>query len=166
DGRRRFARGALVHDLLRRLPEAAPADRPALAERVLSRGGIADPAARADLLAEVAAVLDHPGFAAVFGPGSRAEVPLAGRIGDRVISGSVDRLVVGTREVLVVDFKTNRPAPDTVETVPDLYLRQMAAYRALLQAIYPDREIGCALLWTEGPALMPLPPALLDRAAP
>lgn len=166
DGRRRFARGALVHDLLRRLPEIPPKDRPALADRLLRQGGIVDMAMRAELLAEVEAVLDHPDFAPVFAPGSRAEVPLTGRIGERVVSGSVDRLVVQPEAVLVVDFKTNRPAPAVPDAVPALYLRQMAAYRALLQAIYPDREVGCALLWTEGPALMPLPPALLDRAAP
>jgi len=68
--------------------------------------------------------------------------------------------------VLIVDFKTVRPAPAAEEEVPALYLRQLATYRAALARIYPDRPVDCALLWTDGPFLMPLSPALLDRHLP
>ena len=50
--------------------------------------------------------------------------------------------------------------------VPSLYLRQMAAYRALLNSIYPGRRIVCALLWTDGPTLMEIPTDSLDAALP
>ena len=46
------------------------------------------------------------------------------------------------------------------------YLAQLAAYRAVLRRIYPDRPVRCALLWTDGPRLMPLDDGLLDRHAP
>jgi len=38
----------------------------------------------------------------------------------------------------------------------------MAAYRAVLKSAFPDREIDCALLWTDAPHLMKLPGELLD----
>jgi len=38
----------------------------------------------------------------------------------------VDRLLVEDSRVLVADFKTNRPAPDTIEAADPAYLRQMA----------------------------------------
>ena len=66
----------------------------------------------------------------------------------------------------VVDFKTNRPPPADVESVPPIYLRQMAAYRSTLALIYPDRPVRCLLLWTDGPTLMELPDRLLDAHAP
>ena len=47
-----------------------------------------------------------------------------------------------------------------------VYLRQMAAYRAALSAIYPEKPIRCVLLWTDGPRLMELSPGLLDGHAP
>jgi ATP-dependent helicase/nuclease subunit A len=50
--------------------------------------------------------------------------------------------------------------------VPLLYLRQMAAYRAVLRAVYPDRAVQCALVWTSGARVMPLPDSLLDLHAP
>jgi ATP-dependent helicase/nuclease subunit A len=37
----------------------------------------------------------------------------------------------------------------------------MGAYLDLLSRIYPGRRVSGALLWTDGPRLMPLAPALL-----
>jgi ATP-dependent helicase/nuclease subunit A len=163
----RFRRGRLVHRLLQSLPDLTPSARAAAARRWLARPGqgLTDAQANA-LLGETLAILDDLEFAALFGPQSRAEVPVSGLVGGHVVSGQVDRLVVLPREVLVVDFKTNRPAPSEPERVPALYLRQMAAYRGVLRLIYPGRPIRCTLLWTEAPRLMPLPEALLDRYAP
>ena len=50
-------------------------------------------------------------FAALFAPGSRAEISIVGRVGGRPVSGQVDRLVVAPDAVVIVDYKTNRPAP-------------------------------------------------------
>lgn len=68
--------------------------------------------------------------------------------------------------VLIVDFKTVRPAPVAEEDVPPLYLQQLAAYRAALSRIYPGRTVDCALLWTDRPLLMPISPGLLTRHLP
>ena len=117
-------------------------------------------------MSETFAVLDHPEFGALFGPDSRAEAPVAGVIGTTAISGRIDRLVIGPDRVRVLDFKTNRPPPAAPEDVSPVYLRQMAAYRALLAEIYENRAIECILLWTDGPRLMPLDAKLLDNYAP
>jgi ATP-dependent helicase/nuclease subunit A len=78
----------------------------------------------------------------------------------------VDRLAVLPDQLLVADYKTNRDAPAAPERVPPLYLRQMAAYRAVLRQLFPDRPIHCTLVWTRTATVMPLPPALLDAHAP
>ena len=83
-----------------------------------------------------------------------------------IVGGLVDRLVVLPDRVLVADYKTNRVAPASADAVPVTYLRQMAAYRAVLRAIFPDRKVTCALVWTTGPLVMPLPDSLLDRHGP
>ncbi len=66
----------------------------------------------------------------------------------------------------VLDYKTNRPPPEQVADVAPLYLRQMAAYRALLRAAFPGRVVECALVWTYGARFMALPDAVLDPHAP
>ena len=93
-------------------------------------------------------------------------MPLAGQIGDQIIAGQVDRLAVTESEVVIVDYKTNRPVPLRPRDAPLAYLKQMSAYRALLRRIYPNRDIRCVLLWTAGPKLMALPGPLLDAHEP
>ncbi|HUC62493.1 MAG TPA: double-strand break repair helicase AddA [Alphaproteobacteria bacterium] len=171
DGTKRFLRGLLIHRLLEALPDLAPAARAAAARRYLARASLGlDAAMQTALVEETLAVLAHPDYAPLFGPGSRAEVPLTGNVEGRAgpvsIAGQVDRLVATPRAVLVVDYKTNRPPPARADEVAPLYLKQMAAYRALLREVYPGRDVRCALLWTDGPALMALDAALLDRFAP
>src|SRR5690606_39000730 len=109
--------------------------------------------------------LAHPEFAHVFGGNSRAEVPVTGSLpGGLRVNGAVDRLVVTDDEVLIVDFKTNRPPPAQIEDADPAYVAQMAAYRAVLSAVFPGRAVRCALLWSDAPALMEVPARLVDAA--
>jgi ATP-dependent helicase/nuclease subunit A len=163
----RFRRGRLVHALLQHLPDHADGTREEVARRFLARPGHGLGAEeQAAVLAEVLALLREPLVAAALGPGSLAEAPLAGRVGGRLIAGQVDRLLVEPDRVLVLDYKTNRPPPREVAAVAPLYLRQMAAYRALLRAAFAGRRVDCALVWTYGARFMALPDELLDRHAP
>jgi len=66
--------------------------------------------------------------------------------------------------VLIVDYKTNRPAPASLAEVPEAYVLQLALYRALLRPLYPGREVSAALLFTEAPRLIELPEGALDAA--
>jgi ATP-dependent helicase/nuclease subunit A len=167
----RFQRGLLVHRLLQILPDLPREQREAVCRRFLTRPLHAlDQSAQEEIGREVLRILDEPQFAPLFAPGSRAEVPVAGMIegrgGPLVLSGQIDRLVVTDAAVLIIDYKSNRPPPTRETEVAELYLRQMAAYRAVLARVYPDRPIRCALLWTDGPRLMPLSPELLDGYLP
>ena len=74
-------RGDLIHRLLAGLPEVAEAEREAAGLRLLRHAadGVDDAAHRA-ILAEALAVLRHAPLAELFGAGSRAEVPVIGRI--------------------------------------------------------------------------------------
>jgi ATP-dependent helicase/nuclease subunit A len=86
--------------------------------------------------------------------------------GSFTVSGQVDRLAVTDRDVLIVDYKTNRPPPDTASGVALPYRRQLALYRALLQEIYPGRQVRAFLLWTAAPRLMEIDGKTLDRSMP
>ncbi|MFH5925405.1 double-strand break repair helicase AddA [Roseomonas xinghualingensis] len=164
---RRFRRGLLIHGLLQHLPEHDEARWEELARRHLARPGHGlDPSEREATLAETLAVLRHPALDGAFGPGSLAEAPLAGVVNGIPVAGQVDRLLVTADRVLVLDYKTNRPPPSEVSAVPPTYLRQMAAYRAVLRAAWPGRRVECALVWTWSGHVMPLPDAAMDPHAP
>lgn len=159
----RFARGIIMHRLLEILPGLPSSQWDQAMQSFLARPGFAlTPVQQESFAAEIKAVLTHADFAAIFGPGSRAEVPLVGIVKDDVVmSGQIDRLLVTDDEILIVDYKTNRPPPVDVADVSVLYLKQLAAYASLLMRIYPGRRVSCALLWTDGPRLMPIPTEML-----
>ena len=62
--------------------------------------------------------------------------------------------MISKHEILIVDYKSNQSPPKSLSDVPELYLRQMATYRAVLSKIWHDSPVRCALLWTDGPHLM------------
>ena len=161
----RFRRGDLIHRLLQLLPDLPQAERAGGAAAILAREADLTDAQRAEKAEAALSVLNDALFAEVFGPGSRGEIAVAGTAqalppGLR-ISGRIDRLVVLADRVLVVDFKTNRPSPDRVEDADPAYLRQMALYSAVLADIFPGRRVEAAIVWTDGPKLMPVPENLV-----
>ncbi len=165
DGAQRFRRGTLIHRLLEFLPRVEPGARAQTMHRFLRRPGNGlDDAAADDIAAATLNILADPVCGALFGPDSMSEVPIAGVAGSVAVSGQIDRLLVKSDEVLVVDYKSNRAAPERNGDVPIAYKRQMAGYRLLLRQIYPQRSIRCFLLWTEGPRLMALTDADLESA--
>ena len=108
-------------------------------------------------------------FADLFAPGSRAEVPIVGRLvraGAPAlgVSGQVDRLAVTRHSVLIADYKTDRATPSGLADVPERYTGQLALYRAVLARVYPGKTIRTALIFTEGPTSSKLPSAALDAA--
>ena len=161
-----MARGVLMHRLLQSLPDIPPAARSEAAFRHLARAaGDFSAEEQESLLAQVRGVLEDARFSELFSPGSRAEIPIVGRLkgGTLAVSGQVDRLAVSSDAVLIADYKTNRPAPRRIDDVPPAYIRQLALYRAVLTQLYPDKAIRAALLWTDVPDLMEIPAAAMDR---
>lgn len=164
DGQERFRRGLLIHTLLERLPSVEPERREEAGRAYLSGPAHGLDAAQVeDYLREALSVIGDPEFGAIFSAEALVEAPIVGQVGETVINGQIDRMVVGESEILIVDFKTNRPPPPSVEQTAPIYLRQMAGYRAVLSRIYPGRLIKCALLWTVEARLMVLPDALLAK---
>jgi ATP-dependent helicase/nuclease subunit A len=161
-------RGRLLHALFEGLPGVAPADRRRRALDWLEHGaGVADSALRESLADDSCRIVDDPRFADLFGAAALAEAPIAAVVpGGAVVAGTVDRLLVQGDRILIADFKTGRAVPASAAEIPAAHLRQMAAYRAALRVIFPDRPVATALLYTAAPILYPLPDALLDAHAP
>jgi ATP-dependent helicase/nuclease subunit A len=167
----RFLRGTLTHALLQYLPGLPQQGWNRAANSFIERRGAAlSPNARQGIVRETLAILTAPEFAPLFGPQSRAEVPVVAVLPNpkpkgaplRLV-GQIDRLVDLGKEVLIVDYKTNRPPPKRIEAVAPAYLLQLAAYRLALAEIYPGRTLRAALLWTEGPRIMQVPGEVLDH---
>ena len=156
-------RGVLIHALLERLPDVPQDQRKDRAAAWLAQQAPDLPREeREDMLDRALAVLGEPGFAGIFGRDALAEIPLAATVEGQVIMGTADRLLITPGKVTVIDFKTARRPPATLDEIPGSTMRQMAAYVAALRVIYPGREIEAGVLYTQTPQLIVLPPASLE----
>jgi ATP-dependent helicase/nuclease subunit A len=142
-----MARGTALHLLLQHLPDHPPE---AWAQVALGLG------AESELETASRLILNRD-LAEVFT--GLPEVELTGIWQGQRMIGSIDRLVLRPRP-LIVDFKSNRAVPSRPEEVPEGILRQMAAYRALVEQCLGPAD--CAVLWTATGALMDLPEAVLE----
>lgn len=147
--------GVMVHQMLETLADLPSETRTTAATRMVSRS--IDPDMHQAALAEALAVLQEPALAPIFAAGTLSEVQLTAPVGDARFNGIIDRLVLSPGRALVVDFKTNRVVPDSIDNCPEGILQQMGAYHRMLSAVYPDREIHTAVLWTATRTLMHLP---------
>jgi ATP-dependent helicase/nuclease subunit A len=165
---RALARGNIVHRLMQSLPEVPLERRAEMARRFIARQKAEfSEAEQSEIARQVLGLLTDTRFAELFAPGSRAEVPIVGRVNGRTVNGVVDRLVVTQDAVLIADYKTNRPAPANVDNIANRYrgyVRQLALYREVLKKIYPGRAVRAALVWTDTPSLMEIPTEKLHAA--
>ena len=121
---------------------------------------------QAQMVSEALAVIFSKELAGLFGPDSRAELPIAGRIavgnGRRRFSGRIDRYVENENAVIIADYKTNRVPPRNADDIPKAYLAQMAVYQALL-AGQTDKPVRCLLIWTVTGFVQRIPDEMMHR---
>ena len=131
-------RGVFIHKMLQYLPTIAPEKRLPIFQKLKP--------AEMDISDALLDIFNRPELAAVFGPGSMAEVPIVGVWQDKPISGQIDRLVVRENQVIVLDYKTNHIVP---QTPPPAYKMQLNIYKHLLRRVFPDKMVKAYILWTE-----------------
>ena len=149
-----YKRGILIHRLLQFLPPDAK-DKEAIIDVYLQKNAEDfTPEDCAKIKKEVLDLLNVAEFADIFGTDSRAEVPVVGAVGKKIISAQIDRLVVLPDKIKIVDFKTNQPPAKDVAHTAKQYIRQLAAYAELMQKVYPDKPIETYILWTNETRLM------------
>ncbi len=159
-------KGRLIHALFERLTGDDMAANMASAGQWLARNNRDPFIKNNDIIASIREVVENPDWQIFFGLQARAEVPLAAVVGETVITGRVDRLVIEPGLVRVLDFKTGRSVPSDFNTVPRAYLRQMAHYVAALETIFVGSKVEASLLFTFGPKLIELPGDILAPHRP
>jgi ATP-dependent helicase/nuclease subunit A len=156
-------RGKLLHALFERITDEASLDAAAKWLDITVRDAAID---KRQILEAVTAVVRNPEWADFFKPEAQAEVPLAALVGETVITGRIDRMIVEPGRVRIIDFKTGRSVPEDAQGVIIPYLRQMAHYVAALETIFPDSSVEASLLFTHTPRLVRLPDAVLQPHKP
>ncbi len=163
-----YWRGSLIHKILQVLPESPQEKWANILRNFLNQPHLKlSIAKQEEIFDEIFNVLNDQRFQHLFCDSARSEVPIVGeiKIGTKyvAISGQIDRLLVQENDIWIVDYKTNRPPPQSIENVKESYLYQMACYYGLLKKLYPKHKVHNILLWTHIPLWMELPNQILDQ---
>ena len=156
DGAKLF--GTIVHLLLEKLPKSNSNDWQNIVPNLLKWAEIYVPEetqTRAYKQAEN--ILKNPSFEFIFAPDVLAEVQfstIVESVGGIPIVGVIDRLVLSQESALIIDFKTNQEVPSSIDEVPLGILKQMGAYAASMQKVFPKKNIELGIIWTHSAELM------------
>ena len=149
-----YRRGTLIHKILQFLP-ADSSDKENIIDEYMNKNATDfSITMRAQIKKEILNLLAKEEYAILFGPDSRAEVPVFGEVDGKIISAQIDRLVVLKDKVIIVDFKTNRPAKKTLDETPEVYKSQLRTYEALIRKVFPEHKVESYILWTNEARLM------------
>jgi len=115
-----------------------------------------------DCWQEACAVVDEPSLRRYFDPlnfsEARNEVALLYRDGHREIYGVVDRLLIGAREVVVIDYKTHRASAAQRRALTARFTPQLRLYAEGVSRLWPDRTVRALLLYTATREVVELEP--------
>ena len=109
--------------------------------------------------------MTDPRLSYIFAKDVLSEVPFSAQLPNlknQKIYGIIDRLIVGSNNVQIIDFKTNSTVPKTADKIPLGILRQIGAYKLAVENIFPSKEVSCYILWTAIKKLDHLEKDLLD----
>ncbi len=149
-----YRRGSLIHKILQFLP-ADSSDKAQIIDEYMKRNVVDfSDDEKKQIKEEILNLLTDKEYEPIFGADSRAEVPVFGEVDGKIISGQIDRLVIQKDKVIIVDFKTNRPASKTLAETPEVYKKQLKTYEALIRKIYSQQKVESYILWTNDARLM------------
>lgn len=150
-----YSRGRLIHKLLQFLPNFSSEKHSRIISDFLNnQAQDFSPIEKEKIKDEILSLTTNYKFSPLFSEDSIAEVSLMGQVDNQIISGQIDRLVVTPTKVMIVDYKTNRPAAKTVDDVPLAYIKQLHAYKKLIAKIYQNKDVETYILWTNTATIM------------
>jgi ATP-dependent helicase/nuclease subunit A len=142
-------RGTIIHKLLEILPETKRENREEIIEYYTKNfTNEFSPEEIESIKIKISEVLKQENLKEFFGPNSKSEVPIIGKINGQVVSGQIDRLIINNNEIIIIDYKTSDFVPKSHTEIPENYIKQMKLYKELIKKIYSDRIIKAFLLWT------------------
>lgn len=149
DGRER---GRAIHRLLELLCEA-PSFADEAQRRVAQELGLdAGDARLAAWWQEAAAVYHEPALRHLFDTTqydtAYNEVPLHYRLGDGVVYGVIDRLIIHGGRCVVIDYKTHRGAADRPAQYVELFREQLRLYAEGAALLWPAKTVEAYVLFT------------------
>lgn len=150
-------RGQVIHKILEVIPKIPAPKRETLIKNSLRTTDYSDDE-KNKILSEILSLLDHPNLQKIFSENGLSEVPIKGALShypDIILDGKIDRLYVDEKEIIIVDYKSDRNIESDTK-LKKKYMVQMALYKQALEDSYGNKKISCYLIGTCNNCIIPL----------
>jgi ATP-dependent helicase/nuclease subunit A len=149
-------KGIMTHKLLEIIPFLKDDQRDQAIDNILKNFSVSV-TIKESVIRQLLNLIKHPDYQIIFSEGGLSEVPVIGtlpELDNQTISGQIDRMVVLEKEVMIVDYKSDKNLDSNF--IPKKYIVQMALYQAALQRIYTDKLVRCFILNTSSAEIIEL----------
>ena len=153
-------RGIIIHKLLQICPQIEQGSRSKYIKQYMEKTKFSE-IEKTEIHDEVTSIFSE--FENLFGTNSYSEVPIKGKLGNYDFAGQIDRMIINTGEILIVDYKTTPNIPGTAAEISQKVLKQMAYYKRAICEMYPGHNVNCAILWTNVTQLMMIPNSIMEN---
>lgn len=151
DGR---LRGIVIHRMLEKLTASPAAKDSELLKRIAHEYGLeTGDNTLQGWWSEACGVTRQPQFRDLYDPAcylaAYNEVPVSYQAGTAMVHGVIDRLVVHTDRITVIDYKTHGTAsPDNLGELAEPYRAQLHHYGVAAGILWPEKPVRTLLLFT------------------
>ncbi|MBI3343709.1 MAG: UvrD-helicase domain-containing protein [Gammaproteobacteria bacterium] len=151
DGR---LRGIVIHRMLEKLTALPPIKDSELLKLIAHEHGLeAGDNTLQGWWSKACAIIRQPQFRDLYDPtcylAAYNEVPVSYQAGATMVHGVIDRLVVHTDHITVVDYKTHEIAsPDNLTELAEPYRGQLYHYGVAAGRLWPEKAVRTLLLFT------------------
>ncbi len=142
-------RGKLIHKILEVIGKNSKEDKEwliNLAERIIKNEAFLNKESKIEILEMISKFLLSKQFEDLFSEEIKCEVPIIGEVNNQIINARIDLLVITENSILIIDYKTDKVVPDVISLE---YLQQLKIYKKLMKDLYPNHQVGSAILWLE-----------------
>ncbi len=150
-------RGLLIHAMLENMTQ----DKEPSPSRLAQQFGLEEHATQfQSCLAETRHLLQQPQLQLLFDKqnydAAYNEVPISYELGNCMVYGIIDRLVITDEQVLLIDYKTHRLEAEHFHKLVEAYKPQLNLYVEGIKKVWPKYAIKPYLLFTHSATLLPV----------
>ncbi|WP_349968412.1 UvrD-helicase domain-containing protein [Wolbachia endosymbiont of Armadillidium arcangelii] len=144
-----YARGLIIHSTLQYMPKIEKDRRKNWVRKYLNSINTSED--KDEIYSKILAFNEKYDY--LFDLEGKSEITLSGTIDDKPVLVRLDRLCITEDKAIIIDYKSHHNV--SVSSLNEIK-KQMLIYKTLVQEVYPDKQVECAVIWIEDLTLQSL----------
>ncbi|QKX02309.1 UvrD-helicase domain-containing protein [Wolbachia endosymbiont of Dirofilaria (Dirofilaria) immitis] len=137
-----YTRGLIIHSILQYIPKIEKDRRKNWIRKYLDNINTREK--KDEIYSKILAFNEKYDY--LFNLEGKSEIMLSGMIDGKPVLVRLDRLCITQDKAIIIDYKSHR---NTSTSSLNEIKKKMLTYKALVQAVYPNKQVECVVIWIE-----------------